>query len=129
MHDFCLTIPYGMIVMCGGIIGFLVAGSKASLMAGVHGIPEEVHEAWNLGSHSSMFCSCRVLLCGYVYVDLLLFHVDESSVGSTHIFALDSYCDNRAPDNLFILGLGEICRLYSHVCATAAVELQSFCFC
>lgn len=35
MHDFCLTIPYGMVVMCGGIIGFLVAGSKASLMAGV----------------------------------------------------------------------------------------------
>ncbi|CAN0103701.1 unnamed protein product [Pylaiella littoralis] len=34
MHDFCLTIPYGMIVMCGGVIGFLAAGSKASLMAG-----------------------------------------------------------------------------------------------
>ncbi|CAB1119966.1 unnamed protein product [Ectocarpus sp. CCAP 1310/34] len=34
MHDFCLTIPYGMIVMFGGIIGFLAAGSRASLMAG-----------------------------------------------------------------------------------------------
>ncbi|CAN0471922.1 unnamed protein product [Hapterophycus canaliculatus] len=35
MHDFCLTIPYGMVVMIGGIIGFLAAGSRASLMAGV----------------------------------------------------------------------------------------------
>lgn len=35
MHDFCLTIPYGMLVMCGGGIGFLIAGSKASLIAGV----------------------------------------------------------------------------------------------
>eukprot|EP00752_Nemacystus_decipiens_P016254 g14534.t1 len=34
MHDFCLTIPYGMIVMFGGVIGFLKAGSRASLMAG-----------------------------------------------------------------------------------------------
>lgn len=35
MHDFCLTIPYGMVVMAGGVIGFLAAGSRASLVAGV----------------------------------------------------------------------------------------------
>ncbi|CAN0216181.1 unnamed protein product [Scytosiphon promiscuus] len=34
MHDFCLTIPYGMVVMAGGVIGFLAAGSRASLVAG-----------------------------------------------------------------------------------------------
>lgn len=34
LHDFCLTIPYGMVVGVGGIIGFATAGSKASLIAG-----------------------------------------------------------------------------------------------
>ncbi|CAM9641893.1 unnamed protein product [Ascophyllum nodosum] len=33
MHDFCLTIPYGIIIMGGGVIGYLAAGSKASLIA------------------------------------------------------------------------------------------------
>lgn len=42
MHDFCLTIPYGMLVMCGGAFGFLVAGSKASLIAGVRGKNESI---------------------------------------------------------------------------------------
>ncbi|KAJ9562623.1 hypothetical protein OSB04_007783 [Centaurea solstitialis] len=34
MHDFCFTIPYGMIVFCGGIIGFARKGSTTSLAGG-----------------------------------------------------------------------------------------------
>jgi len=34
MHDFCLTIPYGFLVLLGGAIGGIVAGSMKSLMMG-----------------------------------------------------------------------------------------------
>ncbi|VFQ82541.1 unnamed protein product [Cuscuta campestris] len=35
MHDFCLTIPYGLVLVCGGIIGYVKKGSMASLGGGV----------------------------------------------------------------------------------------------
>ncbi|GLT59394.1 hypothetical protein SLA2020_322150 [Shorea laevis] len=34
MHDFCFTIPYGLILVVGGIIGYLRKGSMASLAGG-----------------------------------------------------------------------------------------------
>ncbi|XP_050216932.1 protein FATTY ACID EXPORT 5-like [Mercurialis annua] len=35
MHDFCLTIPYGLILVVGGIMGYVKRGSTASLGGGV----------------------------------------------------------------------------------------------
>uniref|UniRef100_A0A9I9E9L2 Uncharacterized protein n=1 Tax=Cucumis melo TaxID=3656 RepID=A0A9I9E9L2_CUCME len=35
MHDFCFTIPYGLILVGGGIFGYLRKGSIASLAGGV----------------------------------------------------------------------------------------------
>ncbi|KAJ1691984.1 hypothetical protein LUZ63_016139 [Rhynchospora breviuscula] len=34
MHDFCLTIPYGVAVLGGGVVGYLRRGSTASLAGG-----------------------------------------------------------------------------------------------
>ncbi|XP_074562822.1 protein FATTY ACID EXPORT 5-like [Curcuma longa] len=34
MHDFCFTIPYGFLVLIGGIVGYLRRGSAASLAGG-----------------------------------------------------------------------------------------------
>ncbi|KAE8650694.1 hypothetical protein Csa_009681 [Cucumis sativus] len=35
MHDFCFTIPYGLILVGGGIFGYLRKGSIVSLAGGV----------------------------------------------------------------------------------------------
>ncbi|XP_022139764.1 protein FATTY ACID EXPORT 5-like [Momordica charantia] len=35
MHDFCFTIPYGLVLVGGGIFGYLRKGSTASLAGGV----------------------------------------------------------------------------------------------
>mmetsp|Transcript_26621 Transcript_26621/g.36751 ORF Transcript_26621/g.36751 Transcript_26621/m.36751 type:complete len:207 (+) Transcript_26621:57-677(+) len=34
MHDFCLTIPYGIFLLLGGVVGGIAAGSMKSLMMG-----------------------------------------------------------------------------------------------
>ena len=34
MHDFCLGYPYGALLIAGGLAGFVLAGSTASLIAG-----------------------------------------------------------------------------------------------
>ncbi|KAF2285768.1 hypothetical protein GH714_007723 [Hevea brasiliensis] len=35
MHDFCFTIPYGLILVVGGLVGYVKRGSVASLGGGV----------------------------------------------------------------------------------------------
>ncbi|KAI3456942.1 hypothetical protein Pfo_013605 [Paulownia fortunei] len=35
MHDFCFTIPYGLLLVCGGVIGYVKKGSTASLAGGL----------------------------------------------------------------------------------------------
>ncbi|XP_039130175.1 protein FATTY ACID EXPORT 5-like [Dioscorea cayenensis subsp. rotundata] len=35
MHDFCFTIPYGLLVLVGGVAGYLRKGSITSLAGGV----------------------------------------------------------------------------------------------
>ena len=35
MHDFCFTIPYGLVLVAGGIIGYAKKGSVASLGGGL----------------------------------------------------------------------------------------------
>ncbi|KAG1347336.1 protein FATTY ACID EXPORT 5 [Cocos nucifera] len=34
MHDFCFTIPYGLLVLVGGLVGYARRGSTASLAGG-----------------------------------------------------------------------------------------------
>ncbi|KAF9587810.1 hypothetical protein IFM89_005685 [Coptis chinensis] len=34
MHDFCFTIPYGLLLLSGGVIGYAKKGSTASLAGG-----------------------------------------------------------------------------------------------
>ncbi|XP_068311848.1 protein FATTY ACID EXPORT 5-like [Pyrus communis] len=34
MHDFCLTIPYGLVLIGGGVFGYFRKGSTASLAGG-----------------------------------------------------------------------------------------------
>eukprot|EP00252_Welwitschia_mirabilis_P027146 TRINITY_DN9217_c0_g1_i1.p1 TRINITY_DN9217_c0_g1~~TRINITY_DN9217_c0_g1_i1.p1 ORF type:complete len:120 (+),score=10.48 TRINITY_DN9217_c0_g1_i1:193-552(+) len=34
MHDFCFTIPYGLLVLLGGLFGYLRKGSTVSLAGG-----------------------------------------------------------------------------------------------
>lgn len=35
MHDFCFTIPYGLLLIGGGLFGYFKKGSTASLAGGV----------------------------------------------------------------------------------------------
>ncbi|XP_065013679.1 protein FATTY ACID EXPORT 5-like [Musa acuminata AAA Group] len=35
MHDFCFTIPYGLLVLVGGVVGYARRGSTASLAGGL----------------------------------------------------------------------------------------------
>lgn len=34
MHDFCFTIPYGLLLLGGGLFGYIKKGSIASLAGG-----------------------------------------------------------------------------------------------
>uniref|UniRef100_A0A0C9S6Y2 TSA: Wollemia nobilis Ref_Wollemi_Transcript_10215_1430 transcribed RNA sequence n=1 Tax=Wollemia nobilis TaxID=56998 RepID=A0A0C9S6Y2_9CONI len=35
LHDFCLGIPYGGLLLGGGLVGFLISGSKVSILYGL----------------------------------------------------------------------------------------------
>ena len=35
MHAFCYSVPYGIIVMCGGVAGYFLKGSLMSLVMGL----------------------------------------------------------------------------------------------
>ncbi|XP_042520439.1 protein FATTY ACID EXPORT 5-like [Macadamia integrifolia] len=35
MHDFCFTIPYGLLMVVGGLVGYFKRGSTASLAGGL----------------------------------------------------------------------------------------------
>ncbi|XP_011628451.1 protein FATTY ACID EXPORT 5 [Amborella trichopoda] len=35
MHDFCFTIPYGLVLLTGGVIGYAKKGSLVSLAGGL----------------------------------------------------------------------------------------------
>ncbi|KAJ4976872.1 hypothetical protein NE237_001978 [Protea cynaroides] len=35
MHDFCFAIPYGLIIVAGGLVGYFKKGSIASLVGGL----------------------------------------------------------------------------------------------
>eukprot|EP00271_Cylindrocystis_brebissonii_P007064 TRINITY_DN20199_c0_g2_i1.p1 TRINITY_DN20199_c0_g2~~TRINITY_DN20199_c0_g2_i1.p1 ORF type:complete len:123 (-),score=12.77 TRINITY_DN20199_c0_g2_i1:724-1092(-) len=58
MHDFCFTLPYGTLLVLGGLFGFLRKGSVPSLVGGA---------------------GCGLLLCLAGYVQLQSYHKSRNN--------------------------------------------------
>lgn len=50
LHDFCMCIPYGLIVLLGGLLTALLGGGSSGLMVAVAGAAELVASGQSLGA-------------------------------------------------------------------------------
>ncbi|KAF7015485.1 hypothetical protein CFC21_029324 [Triticum aestivum] len=94
MDDFYVTIPYGLVVLGGGVAGYVKRGSVASLAAaaGFGGAPLLAGAlsiwAFTGGHSSSLFATVRTPICVEASVDVTLY--DElfvTSINEKHILS------------------------------------------
>uniref|UniRef100_A0A0D6R344 Protein FATTY ACID EXPORT 1, chloroplastic n=1 Tax=Araucaria cunninghamii TaxID=56994 RepID=A0A0D6R344_ARACU len=72
LHDFCLGIPYGGLLLGGGLVGFLISGSKVSILYGlllggaVLGLSVTSLKVWRQGK------SCTPFILGQAGLSFIL---------------------------------------------------------
>jgi uncharacterized membrane protein (UPF0136 family) len=96
IHDFCLGIPYGVLLVVGGLLGFIITGSTVSIRFGVLlggvilALSVTSLSAWKQGESTLRYIQGQIIITGAIFFRFIRRYAETKSVFPTGVIAVTS---------------------------------------